>query len=66
MKKRNMKSKKFRNIGNMEERYNIWYIGKVMEMNMINRLQKWGYLMQKKRLKTIGQEFQVKTYKERG
>ena len=66
MKKRNMKSKKFRNIGNMEERCNIWYIGKVMEMNMINRLQKWGCLMQKRQLKTIGQEFQVKTYKERG
>jgi len=61
-----MKSKKFKNIGNMEEGHNTWYIRKVMEMNMINRLQKWGCLMQKRRLKTIGQEFRVKTYKEGG
>ena len=61
-----MKSKKFKNIGNVEEWHNTWYIRKVMEMNMINRLQKWGCLMQKRWLKTIGQEFRVKTYKEGG
>ena len=38
MKKRNMKSKKFRNIENVEEEHNTWYIGKVMGMNMINGL----------------------------
>ena len=37
-----------------------------MEMNMINRLQKQGYLMQKRWLKTIGQDIQVTTYKEGG
>ena len=37
-----------------------------MEMNMINGLQKQGYLMQKKWLKTIGQGIQVETYKEGG
>ena len=48
MKKRNTKLKKFRNIENMEERHNTWYIGKVMGMNIINRSQKWGCLIQKK------------------
>ena len=37
-----------------------------MEMNMINRLQKWGCLMQKRQLKIIRRGFQVKTYKEEG
>jgi len=37
-----------------------------MEMNMINELQEQGCLMQKRRLKTIGQRFQVKIYKEEG
>ena len=35
-------------------------------MNMTNELQKQGFLMQKRWLKTIGQGFQVETYKERG
>jgi len=35
-------------------------------MNMTNRLQKQGYLMQKRQLKIIGQVFWVKTHKEGG
>jgi len=31
-----------------EEGRNTWYIGKIMEINTINRLQKWDCLMQKR------------------
>ena len=60
-----MKSKKYRSIGNELEKYNTWCIGKVMGMSMINGLWNQGYLMQKRWLKTIGQDIWVKTYKER-
>jgi len=40
MKKRNIKSKKFGSIENEDIEYNIWCIGRVMEINMTNRLQK--------------------------
>ena len=45
MKKKNTKLKKYRSIGNKEEGHNIWCIGRAIEMNMINGLQKWGCLM---------------------
>jgi len=48
MKKRNMKLKKYRSIGNKEEGHNIWYIGRAMETNTINESQKQDYLMQKR------------------
>jgi len=48
MKKKNTKSKKFGNIGNIEEEHNTWYIGKIMGINTINELQKQDCLMQKK------------------
>ena len=31
-----MRWKKSESIGNVEEEHNIWYIGRAMEMNMIN------------------------------
>ena len=46
--KRNTKLKKYRSIGNMKEECNTWYIGKIMEINMINGSQKQGFLMQKR------------------
>ena len=52
-----MKWKKSRSIKRRDRELNIWYIGKVMEMNMTNELWKQDYLMQKKQLKTIRQEF---------
>jgi len=36
MKKKNMKWKKLGSIGNIEERHNIWFTGKAIEMNMTN------------------------------
>ena len=36
MKKKNMKLKKYGSIENKAERYNTWYIGRVMETNMTN------------------------------
>ena len=59
-----MKLKKSGSIENEDREHNTWYIGRAMEMNMINRLQKQCCLMQKRWLKTISQGFQVKTYKE--
>ena len=53
MKKRNIKLRKLGSIGNRVEGYNTLYIRRATEMNMINRSQKQGCLMQKKRLKTI-------------
>ena len=38
IKKRNMKLKKLGNIENEDRECNIWYIGRVMGMNMTNRL----------------------------
>ena len=41
---------KWKKSGNTERRngeLNTWYTGKIMGMNMINRQQKQGYLMQK-------------------
>ena len=61
-----MKLKKSRSIKNKNSEHNTWYIKRVMEMNMTNRLQKQGCLMQKRQLKIIGQGFWVKTYKEGG
>jgi len=40
--------KKYESTGNKEEKYSIWYIGKVTEMNMINGLQKQDCLMQRR------------------
>jgi len=57
MKKRNMKLKKSGSIENKNGKYNTWYIGRVMGMNMTNELQKQCFLMQKRQLKTIGQGF---------
>ena len=39
MKKRNMKSKKYKSIGNETKKHSIWYIGKVMGTSMTNGLQ---------------------------
>jgi len=36
MRKKNTKLKKYESTGNEAEECSIWYIGKVMEMNMIN------------------------------
>jgi len=55
MRKKNTKLKKYRSTGNEAEECNIWYIGKVMGMNIINGLQKQVCLIQKRQLKTIGQ-----------
>jgi len=38
MKKRNMKLKKSGSIKNKDRKYNTWYIGRVMWMNMTNGL----------------------------
>jgi len=38
MKKKSMMLKKSGSIGNKAGKHNIWYTGKVMEMNMINGL----------------------------
>ena len=62
---RNTKLKKYKIIGNIEKKCNIWYIEKVMKMNMINGSQKQYCLMQNRQLKIISQGFQVETYKER-
>ena len=48
IKKKNMKSKKFGSIENKKGECNIWYIGRIMKMNMTNGSQKWNYLMQKR------------------
>ena len=55
MKKKNMKSKKYRNTRNEAEEHNTWCIRKVIGTNMINKLQNQGCLMQKRQLKIIGQ-----------
>jgi len=39
MRKKNIKLKKYGSIGNEAEEHNIWCIGKVIGMNMINELQ---------------------------
>ena len=36
MRKKNMKLKKYGSTENEAEEHNIWYIGKIMGMNMIN------------------------------
>ena len=61
-----MRWKKLGSTENEEGGRNTWFTEKNMEMNMINGQQKQGCLMQKRWLKTIGQEFQVETYKEGG
>ena len=48
MRKKSMKLKKYRSIENKTEKHNIWYIGKVMGMNIINRSQNQGCLIQKR------------------
>jgi len=48
MKKRNTKSRKLGSIGNGIEGHNTSYIGRAMEINIINGLQKQGCLMQEK------------------
>jgi len=53
MKKRNTKSRKLGSIGNRVEKHNTLCIGRAMEMNIINELQKQGCLMQERQLKTI-------------
>ena len=40
-----MKLKKYKSIENKEEGHNIQYTGRAMEINTINRLQKWDCLM---------------------
>jgi len=64
MKRKNMKLKKLGSTGNKAKEHNISCIGRATEMNMTNELQKRGCLMLERRLKTIGQGIQVKTYKE--
>ena len=54
MRKKDTKLKKYESRGNETEKCSVWYIGKATRTNMINRLQKQGYLMQKELLKTIG------------
>ena len=66
MRKKNTKSRKLGSIRNGIEEHNILCIGRTIEMNMINRLQKWSCHMQEKQLKTIRQGIQVETYKEEG
>ena len=58
MKQKTSESTKRRN-----RELNTWFIGKDIGMNTINKQQKWGCLIQKGQLKTIGQEFQVEIYK---
>ena len=48
MKKRNMRSKKLESTENKAEGYSTLHIGRVMEINMTNRLQNWSYLIQKR------------------
>ena len=48
MKKKNIKSKKYGNTENKVEEHNTWCIGKVMGTSIINGLQNYGYLMQKR------------------
>jgi len=55
MKKKNMKWKKLGNIGNKVKKHNISCIGRAMEMNMTNGLQKMDCLMLERQLKTIKQ-----------
>jgi len=48
MRKKNMKLRKLGNIENGVDGHNISCIGRAMEMNMINRSQKQGCLMQER------------------
>ena len=48
MRKKNMKLKKYKSIGNEAEEYNTWCIGDVMGMSIINGLWNQGCLMQKR------------------
>ena len=61
-----MKWKKSGIIGNKDVAHSSWYTGKDMVMNMISGYLKQGYHMPRRQLKTIGQGFQVKTYKRGG
>jgi len=38
MKKRNVKLKKYKSIGNEEEGHNTWYTGRAIKINTINEL----------------------------
>ena len=49
-----MKWKKSGSIENKEEKHNTLCIGRTMEINMTNGLQRQSYLMQEKQLKNIG------------
>ena len=59
-----MKLRKLGSIGNGEEGHNTLCIGRAIEMNTINGLQKRGCHMQERWLKIIGQGIRVETYKE--
>jgi len=59
-----MKWKKLGSIGNEAKGHNTSCIGRAMEMNMTNKLQKRGCLMLERQLKTIWQGVQVEIYKE--
>jgi len=48
MRKKNMKSKKYRSTGNKVKEYNTWYIEKVIGTSIINGLWNQGCLMQKR------------------
>ena len=66
IRRKNTKLRKLGSIENKVEEHNISCIRRATEMNMTNGLQKQGYLMQKRWLKIIRQNFQVKTYKKGG
>jgi len=48
MRKKNMKLKKYRSIGNKAEEHNTWYIGKIIGISMINESWNQNCLMLKK------------------
>ena len=52
-----MRQKKSESIEEEDRKLSFQYIRKVMEINMINKQQKWGYLIQKRQLKIISQRF---------
>jgi len=65
MKKNNIKQKKSEITGNKDMAHNSWYTERGIAMNIISEYLKQGYHMPRRQFKTIGQGFQVKTYKKR-
>jgi len=54
MKKKNMKLRKYKIIGNKDATPNSWFTRKVIEMSTINEYQKQGYHILRKQFKIIG------------